>query len=271
MPFACCSAAAQAQDMGESWDGPLKDRKLTVSANVALTNAKLQVVDSKVDVPADAPLEDMEVTISDKLSVSTKIVSASVGYRVLPFLQVSARAGLSFGSAATGVTIKGTPTGALSDFVDGPIELVTDAENDVNGYSLGLGANAFVPLARIGEDRVAGWASFQHLWNNLNGSEVVSRATRTSAGLAYAVDPSGGIPGVFRIGASYNWLTRDVRRTKIVGDQEYEVRITQKYVNPWSVEAGVGLPVADRLVLGIGASQQIEGGLSGFLSLQWRP
>ena len=76
---------------------------------------------------------------------------------------------------------------------------------------------------------------------------------------------------MFRIGASYNWLTRDVRRTKIVGDQEYEVRITQKYVNPWSVEAGVGLPVADRLVLGIGASQQIEGGLSGFLSLQWRP
>ena len=37
-----------------------------------------------------------------------------------------------------------------------------------------------------------------------------SRATRTSAGLAYAVDPSGGIPGVFRIGASS--LLADIER-----------------------------------------------------------
>lgn len=249
-------------DLAASRDAP----KWVLGVGVAVMNADVRVVDSQASVPEDLQVGDFDLELADTLSISATSLSARIGYRLLPFLNVSAQGGLVWSDTQTGVTLSGTPDGVFSNLVSGPISVDADLETDASGYSLGLAANAFAPIASIRSKTVVLTSGFTYVWNTLENGDVQTEATRTSVGLVYPVsaDPRSV---VYRLSGSYNWLTREIERSVALGQGDVAVSITQEYDDPWSAEFGASIPVSERVRFGISASQQIGGETSGFASV----
>ncbi|MEL6758722.1 MAG: hypothetical protein AAFP81_20010, partial [Pseudomonadota bacterium] len=211
---------------------------------------------------------DFEATLSDDLSVSSTIVSGSVGYRVLPFVEVVARGGLISSDTQTGVIITGTPNGPFSEFFEGPITIDRDANQEVDGYSLGLGANGFLPVATIGNDTLAAYSGFQFVWNRFDES-VSSEGAVTNFGLVYPVNLQRDNI-VYRVGGSYNWISRDVEQRLNLNGETVRVNVTQEFEDPWALEAGIGIPIGESTLLGLGLWHQLSGETSALASLTYR-
>ena len=256
---------ANAQD--KPWYRPDDASKWDVAISAALTNVAVDIVESEVSLTEELVEGDFEASLSDDLSVSTSVVSASVGYRVLPFLQITARAGLAASESETGVIITGTPTGQFAGFFDGPIAVDGEADLEADGYSLGLGATAYFPITDIADKHLAGYTEFQYIWNRFEDDQIVSEASKTTLGLVYPVDVEDQSNPVYFAGVGYSWLSRELEQSRIIAGETVNVNITQEFENPWSIELGGGFPVSDHLVMGFGAFYQMSGETSAFASL----
>lgn len=221
-------------------------------------------------LPDNFNLGDFSAELSEDLSISSNILSANLAYRVLPFLEINARVGLASSEASTGLKLTGTPSGPFSDFFNGPVTFDTAYDTETSGYSLGVGANAYFPVYRIGSSAIAGYTGFQYNWNRFESSAVVSQASRASFGLAYPLDLSGGNQTVYRVGSSYNWLTREVSQTQTFNGQPINVQLVQEFSNPWSIDAGASFPLSHNLSLGLSATHQLSGETSAFGSIVFR-
>lgn len=263
-------AKSFAQDSQSAWYRADDLSKWDFAISIAAVNSAVDIVDSEIKLAAELDTGGFEASLDENLSISTTVVSGSLGYRVLPFLELSARAGLASTESETGVIITGTPSGAFADLFNGPITVDRDADLDVDGYSLGLGVTGYVPLANIGRDKLAAYAGFQYAWNRFDDDTIVSEASKTSLGLVFPVDPDRRDQIIYRLAGSYNWLTRDVERNQLIAGQEVDVKITQEYENPWAVELGAGIPLSRQLALGFAASHQLSGETSAFATVLYR-
>lgn len=242
--------------------------KLSLTMSVVASNVAVEVVESEITLPEDFANGDFEATLSDDLSVSSTIVSGSVNYRVLPFLDLNARVGFVTTDTESGITISGTPTGTFSDFFSGPISLDREQTLEVDGYSLGLGANAFLPVAEVGKGTVAAYTGFQYIWNEFD-EDVSSEGAKTSFGLVYPVNGRRN-EIIYRVGGSYNWISRDIDRSLTLNGQPVRVQITQEFENPWAIEAGAAFPVRHNVLLSVGAWHQLSGETSALAAISYR-
>lgn len=249
-------------------DASQEDGKWSMSLSAAATNAAIRIVESEIELPEDLAPGDFEASLSDDLSVSSTIVSASVGYRVLPFAEVYARGGFISSDTETGVIITGTPTGRFADVFNGPITLDRETSQDVDGYSLGLGANAALPITEIAGDTLAAYAGFQYIWNRFDDT-VSSEGATTSFGLLYPASLEQENL-IWRIGGSYNWISRDVEQSLNFNGEDVRVRVTQEFEDPWALEAGLGIPLGEDTLLGLGVWHQLSGETSFLASLTYR-
>ena len=266
--FLLCSGVAFAQDFDDLRDAAGEFGKWNITMSVVASNAAITIVDSQIQLPEELSETDFEATLSDDLSVSSTIVSSSVGYRVLPFIEIVARGGLISSDTETGIVITGTPNGPFADFFDGPITVDRDTNMDVEGYSLGLGANGFLPIATIGSDTLAAYSGFQYVWNRFDES-VSSEGTVTSFGLIYPVNLQRENI-VYRVGGSYNWISRDVEQSLNLNGETVRVNVTQEFEDPWALEAGIGIPIGESTLLGVGLWHQLSGETSALASLTYR-
>jgi len=243
------ASVAQVQDEWAEADNAIG--KWSFSLSAAATNAAIKIVDSEVELPEELAESDFEASLSDELTASSTIFSGVVGYRILPFAEVYARAGLVSTDTETGVVITGTPNGPFSDFFSGPITIDRETSRDVDGYSLGAGASTYLPVTEIAGDTLAGYGSFQYAWNRFDET-LSSEAAITSFGFVYPVSfDRQNI--VYRFGGSYNWISRDVDQALTLNGEDIRVRVTQEFEDPWAVEAGVGIPLTQNTFLGLGA------------------
>ena len=266
--FVLWSGAAFAQDFDELRDAADEFGKWNITMSVVASNAAITIVDSQIQLPEEFSESDFEATLSDDLSVSSTIVSGSVGYRVLPFVEVVARGGLISSDTQTGVIITGTPNGPFSEFFEGPITIDRDANQEVDGYSLGLGANGFLPVATIGNDTLAAYSGFQFVWNRFDES-VSSEGAVTNFGLVYPVNLQRDNI-VYRVGGSYNWISRDVEQRLTLNGETVRVNVTQEFEDPWALEAGIGIPIGESTLLGLGLWHQLSGETSALASFTYR-
>lgn len=257
-----------AQDLDELRQAADEAGKWNITMSIVASEAAIEIVDSEIELPEELSETDFEAMLGDDLSVSSSILSASVGYRVLPFVEVTARGGLISSDTQTGVVITGTPNGPFSDVFDGPITIDRNANMDVDGYSIGLGANGFLPVAAIGSDTLAAYSSFQFVWNRFDET-VSSEGAVTSFGLIYPVNLQRDNI-VYRAGGSYNWISRDVEQRLSLNGEAVRVNVTQEFKNPWALEAGVGIPIGDNTLLGVGLWHQMSGETSALASLTYR-
>ncbi|MEM7767797.1 MAG: hypothetical protein AAF253_09955 [Pseudomonadota bacterium] len=257
---------AQDQDKPAGADDTLGKWNFNLSA--AATNAAIRIVESEIELPDDLAAGDFEASLSDDLTVSSTIVSGSVGYRVLPFVEVFARGGLISSDTETGVTIMGTPNGPFSDFFNGPITVDRETSREVDGYSLGLGGNGVLPITKVGGDTLAAYGGFQYIWNRFDET-VSSEGATTSFGLLYPVSLDRQNV-IWRVGGSYNWISRDVEQTLTLNGEPVRVRVTQEFEDPWAVEAGVGIPLGKDTLLGLGVWHQLSGETSALASITYR-
>lgn len=257
-----------AQDLDEMRVAVDEIGNWSVTMSVVASNAALNIVDSEIELPSEFEETDFEAVLGDDLSVSSTIVSGSIGYRILPFVELVARGGLISSDTETGVIVSGTPTGPFSDFFDGPITIDRDTNRDVDGYSVGIGANAALPIAQIGNDTIAAYSGFQFIWNEFDES-VSSEGANANFGLIYPVNLDRKNV-VYRIGGSYNWISRNVEQALSVNGETIRVNVTQEFEDPWAVEAGVGIPLTDNIMLGLGAWHQLSGETSVLSSLTYR-
>lgn len=242
--------------------------KWRVSVSVIATNAAIKVVDSEIELPEALETSDFEVSLGDDLKVSSRIVSGSFAYRILPFAELTARAGLISSDTETGVIITGTPNGPFSDFFDGPVTVDGETDMDVEGYSLGLGLDGLLPIREIGDDWIAAYSGFQYAWNSLDDG-VSSEGAITSVGLLYPLNRDRN-KIIYRVGGSYNWISRDIERSVVLNGESLRVRVTQEFEEPWALEAGVGIPLSESTLLGLGTWHQLSGETSFLVSLSHR-
>ena len=264
--FSAQASMAQAQD---AWAEADSNRgRWSFSLSAAATNAAIRIVDSEVELADELAESDFEASLSDEFTVSSTIFSGVLGYRILPFAEVYARGGLISSDAETGVVITGTPNGPFSDFFDGPITIDRETSREVDGHSLGLGASALLPVTEIAGDTLAVYGSYQYAWNRLDDT-VSSEAATTSFGLIYPVSRDRQNL-IWRVGGSYNWISRDVEQALTLNGEAVRVRVTQEFEDPWAVEAGIGMPIAENTLLGLGAWHQLSGETSILASLTYR-
>ena len=260
--------ATAAQDVGDEANATEDIGKWNIAISVVASNAAIKIVDSEVELPEAFDDTDFEVNLSEDLSVSSTIVSGSVGYRVLPFAEIYARAGFISSDTETGVTITGTPIGPLSDLVDGPVTIDGDRSSEVDGYSLGLGGRSVLPIAQIGDNRLAAYSGFQYVWNRFEDT-VSSEGAKVSYGLLYPVNLQNR-KIIYRVGGSYNWISRNVEQSLIFNGEPLRVQVTQELDNPWAAEAGVGIPIVENFLLGAGVWHQFSGETSFVASISYR-
>ncbi len=259
-------SAAEAEDIQDRVGDDIGKWNFSLSA--AATNTAIKVVESEVELPEDLSQGDVEASLSDDLTVSSTVFSGSVGYRILPFLDVFARGGLVSSDTETGVVITSTPNGPFLDLLDGPIMIDRDTSREADGYSLGLGARAAMPVTEVAGDMLAGYGGFQYAWNRFDDT-LSSEAAMTSFGLVYPVNlDRQGI--VYRIGGSYNWISRDVDQALTLNGEDIRVRVTQEFEDPWAVEGGVGIPLTQNMLLGLGGWHQLSGETSFLASITYR-
>ena len=239
-----------------------------ITLSAVSSNAAIEIVESEIELPEEIESGDFEATLRDDLTVSSTIMSGSIGYRVLPFANVYARGGFISSDTETGVIITGTPNGPFSDFFDGPIAVDRDANREVDGYSLGLGTNAFLPITEIWDDTLAAYGGFQYVWNRLD-ENVSSEGATTSFGLLYPVSRERQNV-TYRLGGSYNWISRDVEQSLNFNGEDVRVRVTQEFETPWAVDAGVAIPLTQDTMLGLGVWHQLSGETSVLASLTYR-
>ena len=253
----CWSGLSIAQE-GESPPLPTDDfGKWSFTFSAAATSAAIKIVDSEVELPEELAESDVEAALSNELTASSTILSGMVGYRILPFAEVYARAGLISTDTETGVTISGAPNGPFSDLFDGPIMIDRETSRDVDGFSLGLGASTYMPITEIAGDTLAGYGTFQYAWNRFDET-LSSEAAITSFGFVYPVNfDRQNI--VYRFGGSYNWISRDVDQALALNGEDIRVRVTQEFEDPWAVEAGMGIPLTQNTLLGLGGWHQLSG------------
>lgn len=260
------ASMAQAQD---KWaEANSKHGKWSFSLSAAATNAAIKIVESEIELPEGLAEGDFEASLNDELTVSSTLVSGVVGYRILPFAEVYARGGLVSTDTETGVTISGTPNGPFADFFNGPINIDRETSRDVDGYSFGLGASAALPVTEIAEDTLAAYGSVQYAWNRFDDT-LSSEAAITSFGFVYPVSLDRQNI-VYRLGGSYNWISRDVDQFLSVNGDDIRVRVTQEFEDPWAIEAGVGIPIGQNILLGVGGWHQLSGETSFLASITYR-
>ena len=265
-----CPGTSLAEDEASSWYAADQPGKWTAALSIAVTNLAVEVVDSELTFSDEIEVGDFDASLSDELSISTSVVSATVGYSVLPFLELTARAGLANSESNTGIIVSGTPTGQFSEFFDGPITLDGESDLEVDGYSLGLGAAIRLPIAEIGDDLLAGYSEFQYVWNRFDNEEIVSEGSKTTLGLAYPVNLNDRSKPLYFAGVGYSWLSREIEQNRIIAGQAVNVQITQEFENPWSIEFGAGVPISKNVVFGAGAFHQLSGETSAFASIIYR-
>ena len=257
-----------AQNLDELRSASDQQGKWTISLSAVASNAAIKIIDSEVALPEELAESDIEVILSDDLSVSSTVVSSSVGYRILPLAEVFVRGGLIASDTETGVTITGTPNGPFSDVFDGPITIDGEADMDLEGYSIGLGANAILPILSFENNTLAAYSSFQFIRNEFDDA-VSSEGAITSFGLIYPLNIEED-KIIYRVGGSYNWITRNIEQSLILNGESVRVSVTQEFKDPWAVEAGVGIPVASNTLLGLGVWHQFSGETSALVSLTYR-
>ncbi|MEO0818237.1 MAG: hypothetical protein AAFX98_06480 [Pseudomonadota bacterium] len=260
--------ASIAQDLDVGASNTDNFGKWSVTLSAVASNVAIEIVDSEIELPEALTDTDFEATLSEELNVSSTVVSGSVGYRILPFATVSARVGLISSDTETGVVITGTPNGPFGDVFDGQIAVDRETSREVDGYSLGLGANAFLPIAEIGGDKLAAHGGFQYAWNQFDDT-VTSEGATMNFGLVYPVNLERQNT-IYSLGGSYNWISREVEQSLVLNGETIRVQVTQEFKNPWGVQGGVAIPIADDLLLGVGVWHQLSGETTGLASLTYR-
>jgi len=109
---------------------------------------------------------------------------------------------------------------------------------------------------------------FQYVWNRLDDS-VTSEGATTSLGLLYPINLDRQNI-IYRLGGSYNWISRDVEQSLNFNGEDVRVRVTQEFETPWAVEAGVAIPLRQDTMLGLGVWHQLSGETSVLASLTYR-
>lgn len=261
---------AVAQDEYEDWgDGP--PGKLSFSLAIVASETDVVLTDSEVTLPEDIDLGDFEVTLADEVKVSNTYIGASIGYRVLDYLELNAQAGFISTTSELGLQINGTPADTFPISFDGPISIEQDVSTSAEGYSFGVGATGLLPLASLGDDLLIGYASYQHLWNEFSDDGISVDIGRISAGFLFPVSPMAEDKPIFRIGASYVDTKRVLERGVDVGDESIMVRAVQEIEDPWFGEVGIAFPASRHVLLNIGANVQTTGKVSVIGSITIRP
>lgn len=232
-------------------------KKWSFSLSAAATNAAIRIVESELELPDELAESDFEARLSDNLNVSSTLTLGTIGYRILPFAELFARGGLIPSDTQTGISITGKPNGPFSDFFEKPITFDRETSQEVDGYSLGIGANFTLPIVEVGSKALAAYGGFQYIWNRLDDT-VSSQGSTTSFGLIYPVSPDRQNI-IYRVGGSYNWISRDVIKTLSLSGEPVRVRVNQEFEAPWAVEAGIGIPFDQDTLLGLGVWYQLSG------------
>ena len=261
---------AYAQDDYEDWgDGP--PGRLSFSVLIAVSESEVVLTDSEVSLPEDISLGDFEVTLAEEVEVSNTFVGASVGYRVLDFLQLNAQGGFVSTTSDIGLQINGTPADTFPINFNEPISLEREVSTSAEGYSLGVGATGLLPVASIGDSMLLGYVSYQHLWNEFSDDGISVDIGRVSAGILFPFSPLQEDKPVFRFGASYLDTKRTLERGVEFGGEEVMVRAIQEMEDPWFGEIGIAFPASRHVLLNVGASVQTTGNGSILGSITIRP
>ncbi|MEM1194973.1 MAG: hypothetical protein AAGH57_02620 [Pseudomonadota bacterium] len=261
---------AHSQDEYEDW-GDAPPGKLSFSLAIVASESEVVLTDSEVTLPEEVDLGDFEVTLAEEVEVSNTYVGASVGYRILDYLELNAQAGFISTTSELGVRINGTPADTFPINFGGPISIEQDVSTSAEGYSFGVGATGLLPIAPIGDDLLIGYANYQHLWNAFSDDGISVDIGRVSAGLLFPVSPLTEDKPIFRIGASYVDTKRILERGVEFGDESVMVRAVQETEDPWFGEAGIAFPASRHVLLNIGANVQTTGKVSVIGSITIRP
>lgn len=262
---------AFAQSEIDDWDVEAPSGKFTFTLALAVTETEVVLTDSQVSLPDDLQFGEVDVTLAEDVTVSNTFVGGVIGYRVLPFLELNAQAGFISTGSELGLTINGTPSDTFPIDFGGPISLDRDFSTSADGYSLGIGATGFVPLASIGDEAIVAYGTYQHLWNEFSDDGISVDIGRVTTGLLYPISAQSKGRPVFRLGVAYVNSTRTLERGVDFGGDQIMVNATQETEDPWSGELGIAYPASRNVIFSFGTSVQTTGNVSVFGSITLRP
>ncbi|MEM7740928.1 MAG: hypothetical protein AAF225_09020 [Pseudomonadota bacterium] len=238
---------------------------------LAIGRAEVDITNVETDVPDDFVIEDLEIRVTELTDISSTAWVNSVGYRVLPFLELSGQVGVLQSETVTAFELTGTPDLGL-DLVtfDEPITLNLDRGNEADGYTFGVGANTIAPLGILAGRPVLGVAGFRYNWNRVDDGNITSESLFSNFGLAYAV-PTEKALFSFSLSAGYARLERESTRTTSFGGEEISITVEQELTNPWSIDVGVSRSLGKNWTIGYGLSSNLSGTNSHGLALSFSP
>ncbi len=251
-----------------------EEPKWRVSLDMLIGSSDIRVLETEfIILTEDSFLEDLNVdaTTGEELTIETQVAVASIGYRILPFLEISASAGLGSSEIGTDLFLTAEVENPFGGGGSVPIEIDTVFEDEVAGYVYGLGVNAALPIATIRSRGLAAYAGYQANWATMDEGDVHSTTTRASIGLAYPADFESHNGLLYTVGATYGDLNREVNTIREVGSDETQLFLRQEYENPWSIQTSIAIPIKKKASFVIGGSQALSGATSIFASLVFTP
>ena len=247
-------------------------RKLRIATNVTAVAADIEVLSGELQVEEGSPLESLNLEIVPKelLDFKNQSLTFSLGYRFLPFIEVFGNAGFLASQTATVFDITGEIPGRNNQSST-PISFEYDFERDVEGYTGGIGTNVGFPIAEIRSRGMALFSSYQINWSSLQDGEIKTTNSRAAVGLIYPADFEAEGNVIYSLSASHNTLVRELTVPLEVVGQPIVVLLEQEFQEPWSMDFGVNIPVADGVSMVFGASQSFSGATSGVVTLNFYP
>ena len=250
--------------------------KWRLSSTVAFANAEIEVIDADLVIPEDFAIEDLELDIPEVTDLSSTLFIASAGYRVLPFLELTGQIGYLNSETATPFELTATIPEpdidldlGLIDF-DEPVTVSLDRNEDISGYTYGLGANAIAPVGIVAGHPLLATANVLYIWNRLDGGNITSETFSTSGGLTYGVLTEKALY-TFTAAAGYTRLNREAVRDLELAGETFRLFTEQELESPWSINLGVSRSLNDRWTVGYGLAANTAGPISHGVSLNYTP
>jgi len=250
--------------------------KWRIGSTVAFANAEIKVIDADLRIPEDFVIEDLDLDIPEVTDLSSKLFIASGGYRVLPFLELTGQIGYLNSETATPFELTATIPEpdidldlGLIDF-DEPITVSLDRNEDISGYTYGLGANAIAPVGIVAGHPLLATVNVLYIWNRLDGGNITSETFSTSGGLTYGVLTEKALY-TFTAAAGYTRLNREAVRDLELAGETFRLFTEQELESPWSINLGVSRSLNDRWTVGYGLAANTAGPISHGVSLNYTP
>ncbi|MEO1041696.1 MAG: hypothetical protein AAFX52_05355 [Pseudomonadota bacterium] len=241
------------------------------SSALVFAEAEVDIKSVEAEIPDDFVIEDLEIRITDLADISSTAWVNSVGYRVLPFLELSGQVGILQSETVTAFEVSGTPNLGF-DLVtfDEPITINLDRGDEADGYTFGLGTRAAAPVAIIGGRPLLGTAGFRYNWNRVDDGNITSESLLSTFGLTYAV-PTEKALYTFSAAAGYARLERESTRTAAFAGEEINISVEQELTNPWSIDLGLSRSLGQNWTIGYGLSANLSGTNSHALVVSFSP